>query len=336
MTSTTALVTGGGGFLGGAIVRRLVERGWGVRSFSRGRYPDLERLGVDCRRGDLADARAVSQAVAGADVVFHVAAKAGVWGPYREYYEANVVGTRNVLEACRAHGVRKLVHTSSPSVVHSGDDIEGGDESLPYPDHFEAPYPETKAMAEQEVLASSDRDLATVALRPHLIWGPGDTQLVPRIVERGRSGALKLVDGGRKLVDSVYVDNAVDAHLLAAERLTPGAPCAGRAYFISNGEPVPVGELINRILAAAAVPPVTSSVPMGAAVAVGVVLETVHRLLGRRGEPRMTRFLARQLATAHWFDLTAARRDLGYEPRVSLDEGFERLRAWLRGEEAGR
>lgn len=329
---TTALVTGGGGFLGGAIVRRLVERGWQVRSFSRGRYPALERLGVDCRRGDLADARAVSDAVAGADVVFHVAAKAGIWGPEREYYEANVVGTRHVLEACQEQGVPKLVHTSSPSVVHSGGDIEGGDESLPYPDHFEAPYPATKAMAEQEVLASSDRDLATVALRPHLIWGPGDTQLVPRIVERGRSGALKLVDGGRKLVDSVYIDNAVDAHLLAAERLAPTAPCAGRAYFVTNAEPVPVGELINRILAAAGVPPVTASVPVGVAVVAGAVLETVSRLLRRRDEPRMTRFLARQLATAHWFDPTAARRDLGYEPRVSLDEGFERLRVWLRGE----
>ncbi len=336
MTPTTALVTGGGGFLGGAIVRRLVERGWNVRSFSRGRYPELEGLGVDCRRGDLADARAVSGAVAGADVVFHVAAKAGIWGPEREYYEANVVGTRHVLEACREHGVVRLVHTSSPSVVHAGGDIEGGDESLPYPDHFEAPYPRTKAMAEQEVLASSDRDLATVALRPHLIWGPGDTQLVPRIIARGRAGALKLVDGGRKLVDSVYIDNAVDAHMLAAERLAPAAPCAGRPYFISNGEPLPVGELINRILEAAGVAPVTASVSVGVAVVAGAVLEAVHRLLGRRDEPRMTRFLARQLASAHWFDLSAARRDLGYEPRVTLDEGFVRLRAWLRGEEVAR
>jgi nucleoside-diphosphate-sugar epimerase len=331
--TTVALVTGAGGFLGGAIARRLLARGWLVRSLARGRYPALEAAGVDCRRGDLADGDAVASAVDGCDIVFHVAAKAGAWGPESEYHDANVVGTQNVLDACRRHGVPRLVHTSSPSVVHAGSDIEGGDESLPYADEFDAPYPRTKAIAEQAVLASNDEHLATVALRPHLIWGPGDTQLVPRIVARARAGRLRLVGDGSNLVDSVYIDNAADAHLLAADRLAPAAVSAGRAYFITNGEPLPVRDLVNGIVTAAGLPPVERSIPAGAAVAVGALLEAFHRVARPEVEPMMTRFLARHLSTAHWYDISAARRDLGYQPEVSLVEGFERLRTWF--EETG-
>ncbi|HVY62107.1 MAG TPA: NAD-dependent epimerase/dehydratase family protein, partial [Planctomycetota bacterium] len=315
-----ALVTGGGGFLGGAIVRLLRARGDEVRSFSRGTYPGLAALGVEEARGDLDDPAAVERAVEGRDVVFHVAAKAGVWGPREDYVRANVGGTRHVIEACRRSGVRRLVYTSSPSVVFDGKDMEGVDERVPYPAHFEAPYPETKAAAEALVRAANGPDLATVSLRPHLIWGPRDNHLVPRILARGRAGQLRRIGRENKLIDSVYVDNAAEAHLLAADRLAPGSPVAGKVYFISNGEPLPVWDLVNRILAAGGVAPVTRTIPAGLARAAGFLLEKVHGALGLAGEPRLTRFVARELSTAHWFDISAARRDLGYAPRVSIDE----------------
>lgn len=326
-----ALVTGGGGFLGSAIVRLLVERGDTVRSFSRGEYPELARLGVEQIQGDLSDREAVLRAAAGCDIVFHVAAKAGIWGNYAEYHRANVTGTENVLAACRHHNIGRLVYTGSPSVVFDGRDVEGGDETLPYPTHFEAHYPKTKALAEQQVLAANSPALATVSLRPHLIWGPGDNHLVPRIVAKARAGKLRRIGNSPCLVDTVYVDNAAHAHLLAADRLVFGGEVAGKAYFITNGEPIPLWEMVNRILAAAGLPPLTRSVPPKVAYAAGVVCEGLWSLLHLAGEPPMTRFVARELATAHWFDISAARRDLGYAPQISIDEGLKRLKVWLAG-----
>jgi nucleoside-diphosphate-sugar epimerase len=320
-----ALVTGGGGFLGGAIVRRLVARGDRVRSLSRRRYPELDALGVEQVQGDVADLDPTEAAVAGCDVVFHVAAKAGVWGRYADYHRANVIGTQNVLSACRKHGVRRLVYTSSPSVVFDGRDLEGVDESTPYPKHYEAAYPKTKAEAERLVLAANGPDLATVALRPHLIWGSGDNHLAPRILERARAGSLRRIGRANKLIDSIYIDNAADAHVSAADRLAPGSTVAGKAYFLSNGEPIPLWDLINRILATGGVPPVTRTIPVWLAYTAGWLLETTYTMLGRRDEPPMTRFLARELTTAHWFNIGAARRDLGYEPKVSITEGLRRL-----------
>ncbi|NBO92662.1 MAG: NAD-dependent epimerase/dehydratase family protein, partial [Planctomycetia bacterium] len=235
-----ALVTGGGGFLGGAIIRQLQAQGDCVRSVSRSHYP---ALAIDQVQGDLADPGVAERAVSGCDVVFHVAAKAGVAGRYGDYYRANVEATRRVINACRACGVRRLVYTSSPSVVFGGNDIENGNESLPYPKHYHAHYPETKAEAERLVLAANGTELATVALRPHLIWGPGDNHLVPRLLERGRAGRLRRIGTGKQ-IDSVYIDNAAQAHVLAANRLEPGAACAGRVYFISNGEPLPTWDLV--------------------------------------------------------------------------------------------
>ncbi len=333
LTSTRAvkaLVTGGGGFLGGAIVRRLVERGWMVRTLQRGQYPALDDLGVEQIRGDIADQAAVDRAVAGCDLVFHVAAKVKMWGRYDDFQRINVDGTGNVLAAMDRHGVSRLVYTSTPSVVHGGQSIEGADETAPYPTTFDSPYPESKAAAERAVLAANGPRLATVALRPHLIWGPGDTNLVPQVVARARAGRLRFVGGGDNLVDTVYIDNAVDAHLLAADRLKPGAPCAGRPYFITNGEPRPLKEVINGILAAAGLPPENRSLPLAVALAAGSLLEAVHRVLPGDHDPVMTRFIARNLATAHWYDISAARRDLGYEPRVSMDEGLRRLGDWFR------
>lgn len=326
-----ALVTGGGGFLGGAIVRLLIARGDTVRSYSRGEYPELARLGVEQVQGDLADREAVLQAAAECDMVFHVAAKAGIWGSYAEYHQANVTGTENVLAACRHHGIGRLVYTGSPSVVFDGRDVEGGDESLPYPSRYEAHYPQTKALAEQRVLAANSPSLATVSLRPHLIWGPGDNHLVPRIVAKARAGKLRRIGNSPCLVDTVYVDNAAQAHLLAADRLVFSGAVAGKTYFITNGEPIPLWEMVNRILAAAGLPPVTRSVPPKVAYAAGAICEGLWGLLHLAGEPPMTRFVARELATAHWFDIAAARRDLDYAPQISIDEGLKRLKAWLAG-----
>ena len=321
-----ALVTGGGGFLGSAIVRQLRARGDSVRTFSRKEHKELSLLGVEQFRGDLSDPTAVLEAVRGCDVVFHVAAKAGIWGPYEEYYHTNVAGTGNVIAACLAHNVGRLVYTGSPSVVFDGRDVEGGDESLPYPASYEAHYPHTKAVAEQMVLDANSSFLATVSLRPHLIWGPGDNHLVPRIVEKGRAGKLRRIGDRPCLVDTIYVDNAAEAHLNAADRLQFGAPPAGRAYFISNGEPVPLWEMVNRILAAAGLPPETRSLAPGLARRLGTLCETIWTVLRLTGEPPMTRFVASELSSAHWFDISAAKRDLGYQPRISLEEGLQRLK----------
>jgi nucleoside-diphosphate-sugar epimerase len=294
-------------------------------------------MGVESVRGDVADPETVDPAVAGCHVVFHVAALVRMWGAYEDFHRVNVVGTDNILAAMRKHGVSKLVYTSTPSVVHAGHGIEGGDESLPYPDEFESPYPRSKAAAEANVLSANGSDVSTVALRPHLIWGPGDTNLVPQIVGRARSGRLRFVGDGSNLVDTVYIDNAVDAHLAAAERLGAAAACAGRAYFISNGDPRPLREIVNGIVVAAGLEPVEKSVSLPVALAVGRVFELAHRVLDREGEPLMTRFIARNLATAHWYDISAARRDLGYDPQVTIDEGFDRLRTWFarQGGDAG-
>ncbi|MDA2935019.1 NAD-dependent epimerase/dehydratase family protein, partial [Acidobacteria bacterium AH-259-D05] len=228
-----ALVTGGGGFLGGAIVQGLLRKNYAVRSFSRGSYPALESMGVEVFQGDLADGERIQGACHNCDVVFHVAAKTGIWGEYQRYYQANVVGTENVIAACRLQGISRLVYTSSPSVVFDGRDMQGVDERVPYPQRYKAAYPETKATAEQKILEANDDGLATVALRPHLIWGPGDTHLIPGIIARGRAGKLRRIGKNLQLVDFTYVDDAAAAHLLAAANLSPGSSISGRVFFIT-------------------------------------------------------------------------------------------------------
>jgi len=326
---TTVLVTGGGGFLAGAVVTALLEAGRQVRSLSRGSYPELEARGVESVRGDLASARTVIDACRGVDAVVHVAAKAGMWGPYDDYHRANVVGTENVLRACHAAGVGRLVFTSSPSVVFDGRDMRGVDESVPYPERYDSHYSATKAQAERMVLAANGPDLATCALRPHLIWGPGDNHLIPRLVARARAGRLRRVGAGTNLVDTVYVDNAARAHVLALDRLAPGSPPAGRAYFITNDDRRPLWDVVDRILQAAGLPPLEQRMSATTAYAVGWLCETLYGLFGVTSDPPMTRWVARELTTDHWFDIGAARRDLGYEPLVGYDEGMTRLDAWF-------
>ncbi|MCC3769319.1 NAD-dependent epimerase/dehydratase family protein [Streptomyces sp. UNOC14_S4] len=319
------LVTGGGGFLGRAVCARLVARGDTVRSLGRVPRQALARLGVEEHLGDLRDADAVTKAVDGQDAVIHCAAKAGVWGPRTDYLTINVTGTANVLAACRAKGVGRLVHSSSPAVVHDRADLEGADESLPYATRFLAPYPHSKALAERLVLRADSPGLATVALRPHIIWGPGDPHFLPRLAEQARRGRLRRIGRATKKIDTVYIDNAAEAHILALDRLRPGAPPAGRAYFITQGDPRPVGEMVDLLLAAAGTGPVTRTLPAWACRALAAGLEYGGRVLGT-GEPPLTRFLVNQLTTAHWFDITAATRDLGYVPRVGTEEGLRRLR----------
>jgi nucleoside-diphosphate-sugar epimerase len=326
------LVTGGGGFLGQALCRALLARGHEVASFSRSRHAALDALGVRQLQGDLADRSAVLAAFAeGFDAVLHNAAKAGTWGSHQSYFEANVTGTRNVIAACRAHGIGRLVHTSTPSVVHRATHpVEGASaEEVPYGEGVKAHYAATKIVAEREVLAANDAALATVALRPRLIWGPGDTQILPKLVVRARSGRLRLVGSGDNLVDTTYIDNAAQAHVDALEHLRAGAACAGRAYFISNGEPWPLREVLNGLLRAAGAPEVQASIPFRAAYAAGAVCEGLWTALPLKGEPPMTRFLAEQLSTAHWYSMAPAARDFGYVPKVTMAEGLARLQASL-------
>jgi nucleoside-diphosphate-sugar epimerase len=320
----TILVTGGGGFLGGAIVRLLRQRGDTVRSFTRSAYPWLAELGVTQHHGDITDLKAMTEAMHGCDAVIHVAAKAGVWGRYSDFYSTNVLGTKCVIDACCAATVTKLVYTSTPSVVHNGTDIENGNESLPYATHFEAAYPKTKAEAERAVLAANDATLKTVSLRPHLIWGPGDPHLIPRLLSRARAGRLRRIGRREITVDVTYVDNAAQAHLLALDRLET---CAGKAYFITNGEPRLMWDFLNRVLVESGLSPVTRTVPVWSAKLVGRIAEMLHRVFRLSGEPAMTRFLATQMSTSHWFDISAARRDLGYEPTISIEEGLKRWKA---------
>jgi 2-alkyl-3-oxoalkanoate reductase len=324
------LVTGGGGFLGQAIVRQLLARGNAVRILARGDYPDLVAAGAELQRGDIRQADTVLQAAAGCSAVIHTAAIAGIWGPRQKYYEINTLGTEHVLSACRTQQIQRLVFTSSPSVTFAGTDQAGVNESVPYPTQWLCAYPETKALAEQAVLAANDgQQLRTVALRPHLIWGPGDPHLIPRLIERARAGQLRRVGNGQNLIDMIYIDNAALGHLQALDALEPGAKLCGQAYFLSQGEPVNCWDWINQILALVDVPPIQKSISTNAAWYIGAILEQVHRLFRRAGEPRMTRFLAAQLGYHHYYDISRARHDFGYTPTISTVDGMQRLRDWL-------
>jgi nucleoside-diphosphate-sugar epimerase len=323
------LVTGGGGFLGGWICRQLAARGDQPVAFQRSPAPMLSTLGIDVLCGDLLDSAAVMRAVQGCDAVIHCAAKAGAWGDWAVYRAINVDGTMHVIEACRKAGVRRLVYASSPSVVHGGGDIEGGDESLPLATAFKAAYPATKAEAERRVLAANDENLLTVALRPHLVWGPGDNHLLPRLCERADAGALRL-PGPDKLIDATYVENAAQAHLQALGALDTNPACRGRAYVISNGEPWTQARIISELLRCTGREARIRPISPALAYAAGAACEAAWSLLRKKSEPPVTRWSAEQLSTAHWNDISAARRDLRYEPEVSMPEGLRRLATWLR------
>jgi nucleoside-diphosphate-sugar epimerase len=321
------LVTGGGGFLGQAIVKLLRQKGHVVRSLNRRKYLELENFQVEQIQGDVSDPQAVDQACRGMDAVFHVAAKTGIWGKYQAYFNTNVLGTRNIITSCLKQGIPYLIHTSSPSVAYNENAVEGADESIPCPNKYLTHYQKTKFLAERDVIQASGNALKTIVLRPRLIWGPGDNQLAPRIIARAKQ--LIQVGDGRNLVDTVYIDNAADAHLLAAETLQAKPDLSGNIYFISQDDPMYLWYMINSILEAAGKPPVKKSIPAGLAYVLGAILELIYKSLGLQSEPRMTRYLANELSQAHWFDISAAKKDLGYVPKVTTEEGLKRLKAWL-------
>jgi len=321
-----ALVIGGGGFLGRWIVRQLLDRGDSVRVLGRRKYPDLEAQGVETVQADVKDRRGVEAACANVDAVFHAASKIAMWGRRRDFYQTNVVGTENVLHACRIHQVRRLVYTSTASVVYGREPIEGEDESCPYPSKHLAVYPETKAAAERMVIeANGKHGMLTCSLRPHLIWGPGDTNLIPRLVERSTSGRLVRIGEGTNRIGVTYVENAADAHLLACDRLVEGSPAPGQCYFLNEPAPVNGWDFIGQLLEGLGCPPVEKSISLRSAYRIGTAFEISYGLLRITREPPMTRFLALQLGTSHWFSISKARRELGWEPQVSLEEGMRRL-----------
>jgi nucleoside-diphosphate-sugar epimerase len=329
MTKPRVLITGGYGFLGQAIVRRLLARDWSVRILARRPSTELTHPLLEFFPGDISDTNIVNQAVQGCDHVIHVAAKAGVWGPMAEYERINVQGTQNLLVASQRTGVQTFVHTSTPSVVFNGEAFRGDDESLPYGKNWLGAYAPTKARAEQLVLAASQPHFRVCALRPHLIWGPGDPHIFPRLLARARSGRLRIIGQGNNLVDVTHVDTAADAHVQALDALL-GNRANGKAYFISQGQPVILWDFINALLRGVNLPPVTKKIPLPIAYSLASGLEASWKLLRLRGEPPMTRFVTVELAKDHWFNVTAAQRDLNLRPAQETWSALETLAASLR------
>lgn len=367
-----ALVTGGGGFLGQFLVERLISEGWEARTFCRNPHAELQALGVDQRLGDLRSFDDVQRASEGVDVVFHVAANPSISLDPRPFYETNVLGTRNVVAACLKNKVRKLVYTSTQCVTNTLESQEGIDESVPFAPRFLGWYQMTKAISEQFVRAANyapwtddydfggldlseskfrslsskfdivtpQRDpfredsLMTVALRPHLIWGPRDRNLVPRLLQRARSGKLARVGNGENMLATIYVENAAEAHFLAAQALKPGSPTPGSVYYIAQERPLNCWKWIDDILALVGEPPVKKAVSFNTAWKVGTILENFYRIFGKKGEPVMTRFLAAQLAKSYWFNGERAKKDLGFFPKITIEEGMRRMGADLRARNA--
>lgn len=319
------LVTGASGMLGRAVTSLLVASGQSVRTFQR--RPSRVRGAVDVA-GQLTDRRAIAGAVAGVDAVVHLAAKVSFTGDADQFRLVNVVGTAALLDAARAAGVQRFVHVSSPSVAHAGRSLVGATAEPADPEHARGSYARTKAQAELLALAANDERMSVAVIRPHVVWGPGDTQLVERVLARARAGRLPLLGGGTALVDTTYVDNAASAIAAALHRIHH---VRGMPLVVTNGEPRPIGELLARICAAGGVPEPHRSVPGWLGRVAGSAIETLWRGSTADGEPPMTRFLAEQLSTAHWFDQRQTRSLLDWTPEVTLEEGFARLAAHYRG-----
>jgi nucleoside-diphosphate-sugar epimerase len=318
-----ALVTGAAGFLGGRVTALLLRRGFRVRALVRRESPELAALGAEVYLGDLADYASLERATDGVDAVIHCAATSGVWGPLAKYVENNSMGTARILESARRQKAKYFVYASSPSVVHAGDDLRGIDESAPYMSDTAQPYAYSKMLAERLVLRASSPEFKTVALRPHLLWGPGDPHLFPRLAQRARSGRLRLFSGGPYIVDATYVDNAAEAFALALEKLEAGAPVGGMPFFIGQDHPIELTLLINRLLATAGLGPVKAQIPKSVGRFAGFAMESAWRFFGSKSEPPLTLFSARQLSSSHWYNLNRAKALLGYRPKVSLEEGLK-------------
>lgn len=320
-----AFITGGGGFIGSALAFELVKKGFRVTSFSRNDYPNLRKIGVDIKRGDISDTYSVLKACEDMDIIFHVAAKAGIAGYYGDYYKTNVTGTGNIINACKINKIKYLIYTSSASVVFNGSNIEGSDESLPYPSRTLSFYTATKALAEQMVLQTNSSNLRTLALRPHLVYGPGDNHLFPEIILRYKAGMLRRIGNGKNLIDVSYIENVTAAHINAAQAIICKPEVTGKAYFITNGEPVPLWDFLNMMLCISGYEPIRKSIPAWTAFIFSGLAEALNMIFLRSREPILPRFLVSELTRSHWFDIGRARRLLNYNPEISNIEGLKKM-----------
>ena len=329
--TTRVLVTGYGGFLGSHICRQLTRQGYRVHGIARRDYPELRQIGVQAIVGDVTNRQQCRDAVQGMDAVIHTAALAGVWGKRSDFESINVIATSHLIAAATELGVSAFVQCSSPSVTFDGNPQSGIDESASYPKAWLCDYPRTKAISEQHVLASNDpKKILTVALRPHLIWGEGDPHLMPRLIQRCRQGRLRCVGDGSNLMDTVHVSSAATAHVLAMKKLLDNdLDAAGRAYFITDGEPIACWTWISQILSAAKLPLPNKQISIANAYRIGAFLETIYRIARIRSEPPMTRFVALQLGVDHYFSIQSARDRLGYNPEVNRLQELDRISPWL-------
>lgn len=327
MQQRQVLITGGGGFLGKVLARKCVQRGDKVFSFSRTSRTELSVLGVIQIIGDVTDKSAVAAAARGMDVVFHLAARTGNWGRLGPFYKTNVKGTRNVIEACRGSQVKVLVYTSTTRVMMEGRKVFPGTGSADYPRRFSDNYAMSRAFAEQAVRKAADENLRTVILRPHMIWGPGDTSTVPGIFKKRRP--LFRIGNGKNKVSGIYVEDAAMAHLIAADRVLENPDLSGKAYVIAQGEPLVLWDFIDSIRAMKGEAPVRFRLPKRMAYRIGSVLEFFHKHLGLPFGPVITRTMVRELAFSHVFDNGPFQKDLGFEPSVSLDQGMASYKRWL-------
>jgi len=318
-------VTGGGGFLGFALIKELLKAGHKVTSFSRREYVELQKFGVNHKQGSLNQYDQLMSAMKGHDLCFHVASKVAMAGAKKDFFETNVKGTKNVIRACQNVGIKYLVHTSTPSVVFGHQSILNGDEGLKYPKKYYSLYAESKALAERFVLESNSHQLKTVALRPHLIFGPGDGNLIPGILEASDKKKLKIIGKGDNLVDVIYIDNAVSAHLAAMKELiSKNSKCSGKAYFIGQG-PVKLWAFINQILEQTGRKKITRKVPYLLCYLLGMFFEFINSLkrLPKEKVP-MTRFVAMQLSMSHYFSHKNATKDLNWQPHINIDEAIKK------------
>lgn len=321
------LVTGGSGFLGHYIIQTLLAHGHSVRCLARNPQPHLTKQGVDVVLGNITDSYSVDHATASMHAVFHIAAKTGIWGNWKTYFNPNVLGTRNVLNACNNHSIQYLVYTSTPSVVFNRKSLTHANESMPYATHWLCHYAHTKAIAEAEVLAAHNKNnLKTIALRPHLIWGIGDKHLIPKIIARAKAHRLRIIGPGSNLIDTTHVVNAAHAHLLALNALKKNTS-GGRAYFISQDEPVNLWDWIRQLLSSLNVEFVQKHLSFKKTYSLGFCLELLYNVLHLKQDPPMTRFLALQLAKDHFFDISHAKRDLSYAPIISTQQGLQEFAA---------
>jgi len=328
----TVLVTGGGGFLGRYIIERLIELNCSnIKSIGRKPQPELKTMGINTIQGDIADSDSLTDACKNCNIVFHTAAKADIWGRYKDFYSVNVIGTQNIIEACKHNQVDCLINTSTPSVVCTDEDINMGNEKIPYPDTFPSYYPETKARAEKMV-SDASQSLLTISLRPHLIWGVRDSHILPGIVERAKAKRLIQVGDGTNLVDMTHVKNATEAHILAAEAVTKNPDISGNNYFISDDKPVNLWDWINELLSNLQMPQISKSISFRKAYTIGRVMEFVYKTLTLKSIPPMTRFVAIQLAHAHYFDISAAKKDLQYKPIINYKQAYDETLAWIKKE----